>query len=276
MSQKGKRPVVLCILDGWGHRDAVEGNAIARARTPVFDRLWANEPHALLRTSAADVGLPEGQMGNSEVGHQSLGAGRVVLQDLPRIDRALADGSLSTRPALLEFIASLEKSGGVCHLLGLLSPGGVHAHTRHILGLARIVAARGIKVCLHGFLDGRDVPPRSAADHVSEIAAAIATQAGMADGDGLLMANFRADRVRQLLSALLDPGFDGFKRGKLVHFAGGATLRNGRLADVAPTLLEILRLEQPPEMTGVSLLNAAHAAAKRTAALKDGEPRVSA
>ena len=131
------RPVVLCILDGWGHREAADNNAIKLGRTPIFDRLWQQAPHALLRTSAGDVGLPDGQMGNSEVGHQNLGAGRVVQQDLPRINRAVVDGTLAGNPVLGELVTSLANSGGACHLIGLLSPGGVHAHSAHIEVTAR-------------------------------------------------------------------------------------------------------------------------------------------
>jgi len=286
MSASPPRPVILCILDGWGHREAAEDNAIRLARTPVFDRLWAEAPHGLLLTSAGDVGLPEGQMGNSEVGHQNLGAGRVVMQDLPRIDAAIADGSLARNPALAGFVERLKASRGTCHLMGLLSPGGVHSHQRQVLALARAVAAAGVPVAVHGFLDGRDTPPRGARETVAAFAGEIAKlpgvamaslcgryyamdrdkrwqrierayrllvdgegepaddpvaaieaayaadltdefvlptalggYAGMADGDGLLMANFRADRARQILTALVDPAFDGFRRARIVDFA---------------------------------------------------------
>ena len=126
------KPVVLCILDGWGEREESDNNAIALAATPNWDRFSAELPKALLQASALNVGLPEGQMGNSEVGHTNLGAGRVVMQDLPLIDAALADGSLAESPILGDFIASLKQSGGACHMMGLLSPGGVHSHSNHI------------------------------------------------------------------------------------------------------------------------------------------------
>src|SRR4249920_3376071 len=119
------RPVVLCILDGWGERPPSADNAIDRARTPVWHALLASWPHAHLEASDHYVGLPDGQMGNSEVGHTNLGAGRVVMQDLPRIDKAIADGSLARMPALQDFIARLKKSGGTAHVMGLMSPGGV-------------------------------------------------------------------------------------------------------------------------------------------------------
>ena len=280
------RPVVLCVLDGWGHRPDTEHNAIALAETPVWDRLTAARPFGLLATSGTAVGLPEGQMGNSEVGHMTIGAGRVILQDLPRIDSAVADGSLARNPALLTLVQRLQESGGRCHLKGLVSPGGVHSHQNHIVALARIVSGAGVPVAIHAFLDGRDVPPRSAVDNlpgfedslrdlpgvqIATVAgryyamdrdwrwertaraydaavsaegrpaasaadavtasyaedvgdefvepAVIAGYDGMADGDGFVMANFRADRARQLVTALLDPAFDGFARKRRVHFA---------------------------------------------------------
>ena len=283
------RPVVLCILDGWGHRPERDHNAIALAETPVWDRLTANRSYGLLATSGAAVGLPAGQMGNSEVGHMTIGAGRVIRQDLPRIGDAVADGSLARNPALLSLVRRLGESGGRCHLMGLVSPGGVHSHQDHVIALARIVSGHGVPVEVHAFLDGRDVPPRSAsADlrrfeealrdlpdvRIATVAgryhamdrdrrwertaraydavvaaqgrkaasaaaciaesyaretgdefvepATIAGYEGMADGDGLIMANFRADRARQLLTALLDPAFDGFARSRTVHFAAAA------------------------------------------------------
>src|SRR5215469_9034718 len=134
------RPVVLCVLDGWGCRAERTDNSILLARTPNWSRFLKDSPHAQLQASELFVGLPTGQMGNSEVGHMNLGAGRIVLQDLPRIDQAVADGSLSRNPALAAFIATLKKSGGAVHLLGLLSPGGVHSHQDHIAALARLLA----------------------------------------------------------------------------------------------------------------------------------------
>src|SRR5262245_33190964 len=156
------RPIVLCVLDGWGHRPEPRDNAILAARTPNYDRLVATCPQGLIDASELYVGLPAGQMGNSEVGHMNLGAGRVVMQDLPRIDQAVADGSLARNPTLQDFIARLKASGGACHLMGLVSPGGVHSHQDHIAALANIVAAAGVPVRLHAFLDGRDTPPQSA------------------------------------------------------------------------------------------------------------------
>ncbi|MHA1597607.1 MAG: 2,3-bisphosphoglycerate-independent phosphoglycerate mutase [Alphaproteobacteria bacterium] len=286
-TQNRPKPVVLCILDGWGHRDETENNAIALGDTPNWDRLASTVPKSLLQASSAQVGLPDGQMGNSEVGHTNLGAGRVVLQNLPRIDKALAEGTLAGRPAMVGLIEKLKASGGVCHILGLMSPGGVHSHQDHMAALAAIVAGAGVPVRVHAFLDGRDVPPKSAEQQMADFLAMIdgmngvsvatvsgryyamdrdtrwdrvekAYQAmaegigeaspdaataitaayargetdefveptiidgypGMSDGDGLLVANFRADRTREVLSALVDPDFDGFKRPRVVRFAG--------------------------------------------------------
>ncbi len=282
-----QRPIVLCVLDGWGHRhDVAADNAIMHAKTPQLDRLSKISPVAYLQASELHVGLPTGQMGNSEVGHMNLGAGRVVMQDLPRIDVAVADGSLAANPALAGFVAALKKSGGAAHLMGLLSPGGVHSHQDHIAALARALAAAGLTVHVHAFLDGRDTPPKSAEAYLRKFIADIApartahiatvsgryyamdrdkrwervelayralvdgageraadalaavaqsyaagtidemalptvigSYAGMKDGDGVVMANFRADRARQTLAALLDPAFDGFARARVVRFA---------------------------------------------------------
>ncbi|MDD5586657.1 MAG: 2,3-bisphosphoglycerate-independent phosphoglycerate mutase [Alphaproteobacteria bacterium] len=289
LSHNRPRPAVLCILDGWGFREDADDNATMRANAPVFREHWAKCPHALLDASGEAVGLPKGQMGNSEVGHMNLGAGRVVFQDLPMIDRAIATGGIDHNPALLDFIAKLKQSGGTCHLMGLASPGGVHAHQGHMVALARRVAAEGVPVAVHAFLDGRDVPPQSAAEQILKlqndcalikgvrlsslcgryyamdrdkrwervekaydlltqgagksandpVAAIKASYAdgitdefvlpvalggygGMKDGDGILFANFRADRAREILLALLDPGFSGFPRKKTVRFAAAA------------------------------------------------------
>lgn len=156
------RPAVLCVLDGWGWRPEITDNAIAAAKKPNFDRMIRECPHALLATSGRAVGLPAGQMGNSEVGHTNIGAGRLVMQDLPRIDDAVETGTLKDRPALIELIAAAKKATGAVHLMGLLSPGGVHSHQEHIAALAKILAGAGLTVRIHAFLDGRDVPPQSA------------------------------------------------------------------------------------------------------------------
>jgi len=277
--------VVLCILDGWGHRENGRDNAIAHAKTPHWDELLATSPHTLLEASELNVGLPMGQMGNSEVGHMNIGAGRVILQDLPRIDEAITTHTLETLSLLRDFTNTLKKSGGTCHLLGLLSPGGIHSHETHIKALAAFLAEQGVPVAIHAFLDGRDTPPQSAGTYLSSLSTFIETHPGVflatiggryygmdrdkrwdriqkayeaivegrpqvsqalpylhqsykegvtdefvlpvalgsyrgiQENDGLLMANFRADRVRQILTALLDPEFKDFKRSRLISFA---------------------------------------------------------
>jgi 2,3-bisphosphoglycerate-independent phosphoglycerate mutase len=163
MHETKKKPTVLIVLDGWGYREETQDNAIAGANTPVWDRLWANAPHTLISASGEDVGLPGGQMGNSEVGHMSLGAGRVIYQNITRIDKAIRDGSFNHNPALTGGIDKAVANGAAVHIFGLLSPGGVHSHEEQIFAAIRLAAARGAKhVYLHAFLDGRDTPPRSA------------------------------------------------------------------------------------------------------------------
>ncbi|HEX2135622.1 MAG TPA: 2,3-bisphosphoglycerate-independent phosphoglycerate mutase [Microvirga sp.] len=299
-----RRPTMLVILDGWGWRDDPRDNAVLQARKPNFDRLWASCPHAFLRTSGIDVGLPEGQMGNSEVGHLNLGAGRIVMQDLPRINQAIAEGTLAGALRESGLVDALRGTGGTCHLLGLVSPGGVHSHQDHAAALARLLAEQGIPTVVHAFTDGRDTPPQSAADYVRELEAAlpsgvpIATvcgryyamdrdrrwdrvaqafaalvhgqaaafpdaqaaiahgyaagvtdeflpasviggYAGMRDGDGILSFNFRADRVRQLLDALLDPSFQDFDRGERprLSVAAGMTSYSAELDERMKALL---------------------------------------
>ncbi len=283
--RQARRPVMLVILDGFGWREERSENAVAQARTPNFDRLWALGPRALLRTCGRDVGLPDGQMGNSEVGHLNIGAGRVVMQDLPRIHAAIEDGSLAQAPALQALIASLRQSGGTAHLMGLVSDGGVHAHLAHAVALAGILAGAAIPVAFHIFTDGRDTPPQSARGYVASLTAALPAPvrvatlsgryyamdrdrrwdrvarahdaivqgrgehgtdpdrtlaqayaqgttdefvpptvfgdyAGMRDGDGIVSFNFRADRIRELLNAILDTDFDGFARPPAPRLAG--------------------------------------------------------
>lgn len=163
MTDIGKHTTVLIILDGWGYREETRDNAIANADTPVWDRLWSDAPHTLVSGSGLDVGLPAGQMGNSEVGHMSLGAGRVIFQNITRIDKAIAEGSFQENTAYTNAIDKAVEAGGAVHVFGLLSPGGVHSHEEQIFAAVRLAAARGAsRVFLHAFLDGRDTPPRSA------------------------------------------------------------------------------------------------------------------
>lgn len=280
------KPILLAILDGWGCSDTRQDNAISLAHTPCWDALLQQYPHSQLMTSGLDVGLPEGQMGNSEVGHMNIGSGRVVMQELPRIDQAIKDGSLARNPEITAFINTLKSTGGACHLLGLLSDGGVHAHQAHIIALAKIIASAGIRVHIHGFLDGRDTPPSSAVGFVNEVEQALGSvelaniatlsgryyamdrdkrwervalaydallqakgenattplaaieqsyaagktdefvlptvigeYSGMNDGDGVLMANFRSDRAREILESMVTPGFSGWQREKTVQLA---------------------------------------------------------
>jgi len=285
------RPVMLCILDGWGYRGDRHDNGVALAKTPHWNRFMRECPHALIEASEKYVGLPRGQMGNSEVGHMNLGAGRVLVPDLPRIDQAIADGSLAKNPALAGFIAALKKSKGAAHLIGLLSPGGVHSHQDHMVVLAKLIGDAGVPVICHAFLDGRDTPPKSAQGYVAQFTKNVAGHknfrfgsvggryygmdrdqrwdreeiayramveaqgehaadprsaidaayargetdefvkptvigdfAGMKDGDGLVAANFRADRIRQIMAALVDPNFAGFKRDKIIRFASALSM----------------------------------------------------
>lgn len=157
------KPLLLLILDGWGHRVEIKDNAIALAALPNWRALLADCPHTLVHTEGRFVGLPDGQMGNSEVGHMNIGAGRIVYQDLTRIDAAIQDGSFAANAELLAACDNAIATGGSLHLFGLLSPGGVHSHERHILAMIELAARRRVpKVAVHAFLDGRDTPPRSA------------------------------------------------------------------------------------------------------------------
>ncbi|RAH99763.1 2,3-bisphosphoglycerate-independent phosphoglycerate mutase [Acuticoccus sediminis] len=164
-------PVMLMILDGWGWSDTREANAVRLADTPNFDRLYSANPHAFLTTCGPDVGLPEGQMGNSEVGHLNIGAGRVVMQELPRIDQAIKSGDFAKRLAATGLAEAVKASGGRCHIMGLVSDGGVHSHQRHAIAVAKTLAAEGVPAVLHAFTDGRDTAPTSAAGFLAEVEA---------------------------------------------------------------------------------------------------------
>ena len=272
-------PVVLCILDGWGYRHDDAHNAIRAAETPVMDALWHAYPHTLIQASGADVGLPDDQMGNSEVGHLTIGAGRIIRQELVRIGQAVRSGSLADNPELNALADQLLASGGRLHLIGLCSDGGVHSHVEHLGGLLRWAAGRGLReVCIHAITDGRDTPTQSAPGFVAAVEAQIAEAgvgristlcgrywamdrdnrwertekayrllseageisdcspqqaleasyaAGITDeflepirlapghieaGDGVVCFNFRPDRVRQLVRALVLPDFEPFER----------------------------------------------------------------
>lgn len=271
------RPLVLCILDGWGVRQDAPDNAITCADTPTWDNLQESYPNTTLQASGQAVGLPDGQMGNSEVGHMTIGTGRVVLQDLPLIDAAINENRITKLATFNNFIDTCRQNAGVVHLMGLLSPGGVHSHENHIFYLAKELDKMGLHVILHAILDGRDTPPKSAitslkrledlvpsnirlgtiigrfyamdrdkrwdrtklayeaivnADAVEfpDVTAAIQDAyahgetdefvkprcmkgyAGISEGDALFMTNFRSDRVRQILSSIVQDDFSEFTR----------------------------------------------------------------
>lgn len=179
------RPVALIILDGWGYRESCEANAICLASTPNWDRIWAHSSRTLLTASGRAVGLPEGQMGNSEVGHLNLGAGRVVMQDLVRISTAVEDRSFLENEALLAACASVRKSGGTLHLVGLLGDGGVHAHDAHMLGMIDLAARESVpRIAVHSMFDGRDTPPTSASTFLPALLKSMNGRAVLASAGG--------------------------------------------------------------------------------------------
>jgi len=167
---QARRPLMLMILDGWGYREAEEGNAILAARTPNLDRLLEEYPWCFLESSGEAVGLPEGQMGNSEVGHLNIGAGRVVYQDLTRINLSIRTGDFFKNPVLLNAISNAKANNSSLHLMGLVSYGGVHSYMTHLYALIKLAKEEGLKkVYIHVFLDGRDVPPKAALADVKEL-----------------------------------------------------------------------------------------------------------
>ncbi|HBQ35475.1 MAG TPA: 2,3-bisphosphoglycerate-independent phosphoglycerate mutase [Rhodobacteraceae bacterium] len=188
------KPVVLCILDGWGIREADDANAPALANTPNFDRIMREQPASQLITHGPDVGLPSGQMGNSEVGHTNIGAGRVVPMDLGMIDLAIEDGSFAKNDVLQGFINTLKASGGAAHLMALVSDGGVHGHISHIIAAAKVIAQAGVAVVIHAMTDGRDVAPKSAADFIADLAANLPDNARIATVIGRYYAMDRDNR----------------------------------------------------------------------------------
>ncbi|NET01422.1 MAG: 2,3-bisphosphoglycerate-independent phosphoglycerate mutase [Sphaerospermopsis sp. SIO1G1] len=170
MTKAPVAPVVLVILDGWGYCEDKRGNAISAAKTPIMESLWAAYPHTLIRTSGKAVGLPEGQMGNSEVGHLNIGAGRVVPQELVRISDAVEDGSLAANPALVKICQEVKSRNGKLHLVGLCSDGGVHSHITHLLGLLDLAKSQQLsEICIHAITDGRDTPPKSGIKFIKQL-----------------------------------------------------------------------------------------------------------
>ncbi len=176
MAQAPVSPVVLVILDGWGYREEADGNAVSVARTPVMDSLWAAYPHTLIHTSGKAVGLPDGQMGNSEVGHLNIGAGRVVPQELVRISDAIEDGTILSNSALVKALQEARLTGKKIHLVGLCSDGGVHSHLSHLQGLLEMAKDQQVSdVCIHVITDGRDTPPSSGIEYVKQLEEYIAS-----------------------------------------------------------------------------------------------------
>ncbi len=209
-SVRRPKPVVLLILDGWGHRDDPRDNALALADIPNWRRLFAAHPTTLVHTEGTHVGLPDGQMGNSEVGHMNIGAGRVVYQDLTRVDAAIADGSFFANAGLLAACQAAKAGGGTLHLMGLLSPGGVHSHEAHLFAMLELAKREGVaRVAVHAFTDGRDMPPRSAAPSLRalEDACAAAGNAFVASVSGRYYAmdrDRRWERVRRAWDAIVE------------------------------------------------------------------------
>ena len=162
MTKDQKSPIILCILDGWGIGPTHARNAITHANLPNWNKWMKECPHTKLSASGESMGLPEGQMGNSEVGHTTIGAGRVILQDLPRITKAFERGEVECLPEMTSFLETLKSTKGRCHVLGLVSPGGVHSHQNHLEGFLNLLDGQGIESKVHCFLDGRDTPPQSA------------------------------------------------------------------------------------------------------------------
>jgi 2,3-bisphosphoglycerate-independent phosphoglycerate mutase len=288
MARDKSRPIALIVLDGWGYRQQREGNAIAMARTPTWNSIWRHPARTLLEASGTRVGLPEGQMGNSEVGHLNLGAGRVVMQDLVKISTAIHDGSFFSNPALVAACQEAKENGHTLHLFGLIGSGGVHAIDTHLLAMIELARRQSVpRVAIHAFMDGRDTLPRSGLGYMQELlrnindgasgdsstVVRIASVSGryyvmdrdkrwqrtelayraivngsgpsasdpldairtsyeadvtdefmkpvvivkdgvavapVHDGDSIICFNYRSDRMRQIVRALIDPGFDGF------------------------------------------------------------------
>ena len=202
-----KKPVVLCILDGWGIGPNPAVSAPAQAHVPHFNRLWQTCPHETLTTFGPDVGLPTGQMGNSEVGHTNIGAGRVVAMDLGAIDLSIEDGSFAQNASLVRFVDNIKASGGTAHLMGVISDGGVHGHLNHVLAAARAITAQGVPVALHAITDGRDVAPNSAADFIAALMVSLPQGAKVATVIGRYWAmdrDTRWERVARAFQAMVN------------------------------------------------------------------------
>ncbi len=234
------KPVVLCILDGWGLSADEAGNAVAQARTPVFDRIMAQGPAAQLVTHGPDAGLPRGQMGNSEVGHTNIGAGRVVAMDLGMIDLAIEDDSFARAAALTDFIDRLRHSGGTAHLMALVSDGGVHGHLRHLVAAAEVICNAGVDVVIHAITDGRDVAPDSAPGFLAELESALPRNARIVTVTGRYWAmdrDHRWDRVARAYNAMVCGRADA--RAPDARTAVAQAAARGETDEfVAPTVLD--------------------------------------
>lgn len=208
MAKGSRRPVVLVVLDGWGYREEREGNAIALSQTPTWDRLWARYPKTLLEASGLAVGLPEGQMGNSEVGHLNLGAGRVVMQDLVRISQSIRDRSFFANQAFRDACRQVKKNGGTLHLLGLIGKGGVHAVDQHLFALLDLAEQEGVKrVAIHALMDGRDTLPQSGLGYMEETVSRAKGRARIASLGGRYFGmdrDKRWDRTEKFYRAAVD------------------------------------------------------------------------
>ena len=237
------KPVVLLILDGWGHREDPADNALALADLPNWRRLWAERPHTLIHTEGRHVGLPDGQMGNSEVGHMNLGAGRIVYQDLTRVDAAIEDGSFFANAELRAACAAAKASGGTLHVMGLLSPGGVHSHEQHLFAMLDLAAREGVpRVAMHAFLDGRDTPPRSAEASLRALQARCDAlgNARIATVGGRYFAmdrDKRWDRLRRAWDAIVDAQAERHAPDALTALAD-AYARGENDEFVAPTVID--------------------------------------
>jgi len=262
------KPLVLMILDGFGHSDSPEYNAIHAANKPVYDRLLANQPHGLISGSGMDVGLPDGQMGNSEVGHMNLGAGRVVYQDFTRVTKAIRDGEFFENPNICAAVDKAVAAGKAVHILGLLSDGGVHSHQDHLVAMAELAAKRGAEqIYLHAFLDGRDTPPKSA-QHSIELMQATFTRLGKGRVASLIGRYFamdrdnRWDRVEQAYHLIVegkaehhaDYAVDGliaaYERGETDEFVKATTIGEPvRVEDGDAVVFMNFRADRARELT---------------------------
>jgi 2,3-bisphosphoglycerate-independent phosphoglycerate mutase len=232
------KPVVLCILDGWGIGPDPKVSAPAMAHVPNFNRIWATCPHATLTTFGPDVGLPRGQMGNSEVGHTNIGAGRVVAMDLGAIDLDVENGDFAKNHSLQSFIATLKQTRGTAHLMGVVSNGGVHGHIVHLLAAATAIAAAGVPVAIHAITDGRDVPPTSGAGFMAQLVAGLPAGARIATVIGRYWAmdrDNRWDRVERAYNAMVRG--DGQPASTATDAVAQAYARGETDEFIAPTVI---------------------------------------